>query len=650
MWAIVTPHARARSTRSLAVGRVGLALGVVFVVAAAFYLWIAGTSTPLTLNNGEVDRYNLLANAFLHFRLSIGRAPAALLHLTEPYNPAQNAQIVSAGVNATTSLHDDVLFGGNLYFLWGPAPALVLLVPMHLLGLGPSASVTVACFAIVGLGFALGALRVVLRQIGDTPLWMCVLAGSAVALSSTVPFLLRTPAVTEDTIAGGFCFTMAGIWLLTSALVDHRTSLRRLALMSLCFGLAAGSRPPLAVVAVALVPVYMALRSTQPRRPLLMALVIPVGVCLLLLAVYNQARFGDPLEFGNGHQLAGYDPLHERFGSLGYVPPGAWFYALYPPRPTAAFPFIALGPPPLSYPASLPASYAPEMTGGLLPSTPILVFLLALPWIWRRRPRWLGSLALPLIVLAGAGIAILLLLSYENVGATERYEVEFSTLLLLGALAAWLALSRRVRGGLRRLVRVGGGLLVVWGCVTGFAVSAIGYGDFLAVEHPGTWAALQDIGSPLSAVIARVVGHPVLAEVLTKNVREYSPVHYTSLDLHGEEAFWLDAEEPADLAIASPDTRTAALVLNASPGLEKGSGPEPGGGPVGVTVLNPRQAPATYLIPVGGQLLRIPVRLDPGVNRIELRPVASTFTLPNRRYPTTVSLLLVSKLSLENRY
>jgi hypothetical protein len=654
MWAIATPHARARS---LAVGRVSLALGVVFVLAATFYLWTAATSTPLTFDNGGVDRYNLLANAFLHFRLSVGRAPAALLHLSEPLNPAQNAPIVDGGVNDATNLHDDLLSGGNLYFLWGPAPALVFLVPLHLLGLEPSASVTVACFAIAGLGFALGALRVLLRQAGVTTLWMCVLAGAALALSSTIPFLLRTPSVTEDTIAGGFCFMMAGIWLAASAVATgrrsaHGASLRRLALMSLCFGLAAGSRPPLALAAVTLVPVYLALRSVQPRRGLLMALIAPVGVCFLLLVAYNQARFGDPLEFGNRHQLAGYDPLHEHFGELSYVTPGTWYYTLSPPRPTALFPFVVLGPPPPVYPFSLPTSYGAEMTGGLLPMTPIVVCLLALPWIWRRRPAWLGSLALTMLILAGAGVAILLLLSYENIATAERYEVEFTPLLLLGALAAWLALSSGVRGARRWLVRVGGGLLVAWGCATGFAISFIGYGDFLAVEHPGAWAALQDASSPLSAVIARVVGHPLLAEVLTKHVKEYTPVRYTSLTLHGEESFWLDAEERADIAIASPDSRTAVLVLEALPGVERpvGSGPESGGGPVSVTVLRPKQAPATYLVPSGGRTLHIPVRLGPGVNRFELSPVASTFTLPDRSNPTTVSLLLVSKLSLEDSY
>ncbi len=649
-------HARPRTRRLPAVDRVGVVLGAVFVVGAVFYVWTAGTSVPFTFDNGAVNRYNLLASAFLHLHLAVAHAPARLLHLTEPYNPAQNLPIVGTYTNDANLLHDDVLYGGSIYFLWGPAPALVLLVPLHLLGLEPSASVTEACFGVVGLGFALGVLRVILRQLDEVPLWMCVLAAAAVALCTEVPFLLRTPAVTEDTLAGGFCFAMAGVWLLATAVTGGGAPVRRVALASLCFGLAAGSRPPLAALAVALVPACLALRAAGgvSGRRLVRAAALPVGVCLVLLAAYNAARFGgDPLEFGSRHQLADYDPLHTRTASLAYVGPGAWFYTVAPPRPTAVFPFLVLGPSPLSNPPGrLPAGYSPEMTGGLLPMTPILLLLPALVWSWRRRPAWLGPLGGLLVALAAAAVAIMLALSYETFSTTERYEVEFAAPLLLAALAAWLALACFTRGWPRRVVRVGGAVLVVWGCATGFAVSFIGYNDYLAVEHPGTYFALQRLASPLSAAIAAVVGHPVLAEVLTKNVEAYTPVSYTTLDTRSESSFWLAAGEDADLVIVSPDSRTAALELEWSPGAEVppgesqlGVGIRTGGPTEEVTLVGPHQAPVTYPVPSGYHTQRLPVQLAAGVNKFELRPVPSTFPLPSIREPQAISLLLVGGLS-----
>ena len=149
----------------------------------------------------------------LHLHLYVGRrAGRADAALPTPTSPRQNHNRSAA--QPTQSIDDDVLYGGRLYFIWGPAPALILLVPLHLLGFEPSASVTIAVYSIVGLGFALAALRVVLKQLGDgVPTVDVRLAGVASALCSAVPFILRTPSLSEDILAGGYCFTMAGVWL-----------------------------------------------------------------------------------------------------------------------------------------------------------------------------------------------------------------------------------------------------------------------------------------------------------------------------------------------------------------------------------------------------------------------------------------------------
>lgn len=242
----------------LSVDRLSIALGVVFVLAAAFYLWTAATTEPLALHGEEADAYNRLAVAFLHLHLWVMKAPPELLSLSNPYSQAQNIAIQSR-----FDIHDYALYDGRLYLTWGPGPVLVLLIPLHLLGFSPSPSVTASLFAIGGLGFALATLRVILRQLGGAPLWMSLLAACALALSSVVPFILRVPLVYEEAIAGGYCFAMAGVWLAASALVDRRASLWRLALMSLAFGLATASRPTLGLLALLLVPVYLSLRATR---------------------------------------------------------------------------------------------------------------------------------------------------------------------------------------------------------------------------------------------------------------------------------------------------------------------------------------------------------------------------------------------------
>lgn len=614
------------SVRAPAVDRVSVALFAVFLLAGAIYVWIAATSVPLALTGAQFDPYNQLANAFLHLRMSVAEAPAGLVNLSEPYNPAQNEvfQPFNGGI------HDFALYNGKLFLTWGPAPVIVFLVPMHLLGLEPTASVTTSLFAVVGLGFALASLRVVLRQIGDVPLWMCVLAGFTLALSSAVPFILRRPAVYEEAICAGYCFAMAAVWLALSAIANRAASLTRLALMSLCIGLAIGSRPNLVLLVALLVPVYISLRAIKPRRGLLVALVVPIGVCLVLLMAYDQARFGNPLENGARYQLAGIDQHTAHWDDLSYVPPGLWFYGMSPPRGEILFPFIFLAPPPISYPGSLPGIYAKqlEQTGGLLPMAPIVVFLAALPWIWRRRPRALGPLSIPLLVLAGAGIACMLFLSYVFFSTTERYEVDFATLLLLGALASWFALSKDARGWRRRLVRVGGGMLAVWGCFAGLAISSTGYANLLALNHPGTWNTLKELGAPVSTAIAVFEGHPVLAETSAPEL----PALYVG--------------ERANVTIVSPGTRHIALLAVWTPAVRVENALERAKHSARVLVRGPGHASSIYRIRAGGEAARIPVRVGLGVNHIELIPLATEATETTTATPASQQLLYVEKVSL----
>jgi hypothetical protein len=575
--------------------RVNLTLGAVFALAAVFYVWTADTSVPLSLHAGSQDRYNLLANALIHFHLAVGRAPAGLAHLREPYNPKLNRPWIGGPTDAS-SLNDDVLYGGKLYFVWGAAPALILLVPLHLLGFEPSASVTVAVYSIAGLGFALATLRVLIAQIGELPIWMCALAALALALGSAIPFVLRAPSVSEDVLAGGYCFTMTGVWLATAALASRGASVARLVLMSLCFGLAMGSRPTLGLCAAVLIPVYLRLRATRPRRSVAIALGVPIAVCLMLLLAYNQARFHRPLEVGSRYQLAAYDSRDAPLGHLSYALPGTWLYLSNLPQPMLVFPFIALSPPRTASPKGLAE---PEVTGGLLPMAPIGAFVVALPWIWRRRPSALGALAAPLMVLAGAGVAMMLVVSYEFFAPTQRYEVDFATLFVLGGLAGWLSLSKVSPRWRRLLVRVGGGLLAVWGCAAGFATSFFGYGNTLEAKHPQTWRTLEDAGAPLSSAIDAIIGHPVLA------------ASFSSIT-GGVTEFVLDPDETGAVTIVSPGVRVA--VLKASIELLPGTRFYLG-------VEGPGSARASYAVPEGGGTMQLPVRLDGGLNHLALFPV-----------------------------
>ena len=83
-------------------------------------------------------------------------------------------------------------------------------------------------------------------------------------------------------------------------------SVLRLALSSLCFGLAIGARLPLApVVLVAVAVAFYIGRGSEGQRRLLVAAIGPFLACVLLLGLYNVARFGSFTNFGQQYQLSG---------------------------------------------------------------------------------------------------------------------------------------------------------------------------------------------------------------------------------------------------------------------------------------------------------------------------------------------------------
>lgn len=340
-------------------------------------------------------------------------------------------------------------------------------------------------------------------------------------------------------------------------------------------------------------------------------------------------RFGDALENGVRYQLAGTDQYTGRFRELSYIPPGLWFYWASPPRPAVIFPFIRLEPSPIGYPGALPVQYQPiQSTGGLIPTAPIVIFLVALPWIWRRRSNTLGPLALPLLLLAGAGMVCVLFVAYEFFSTTERYEVDFTTLFLLGALAAWLALSKDVRGRRRRLARLGGGVLACWGCVAGFAISLTGYRNQLAIRQPGIWKSLADIGSPVSTVLASIEGHPVLAEITGPNAPQPS------------------VAEQVGITVVSPDARKAVLLANLVPAVKIGGVTERGNYDSRVLIHGPEHTRSIYRVRPGGPAVRFPLQLRSGLNRLTLVPLGTQAPRGRLTIPTSSQLLIIESMSV----
>ena len=246
---------------------------------------------------------------------------------------------------------------------------------------------------------------------------------------------------------------------------------------SLAYGLAVGARPSLLFGAAILgVPVVLAWReriaanSRTPPWSLMAAAVIPLTMCGLGLMLYNDLRFGDPLEFGQRHQLQG-----ERVDAsmIFFSPRYLWFnlrvYFLEPVRWSRFFPYFGdiprLTPP--------PGHAKFESGAGVLTNIPILLLSLAAPLAWSGRSQPVRTTLRGFVTSATLLFAACALVLCLFLGNCWRYEVEFLPALALLAAIGLFGLERALvnRRPLRVAARAGWSILLAYSIAFNLAAS-----------------------------------------------------------------------------------------------------------------------------------------------------------------------------------
>ena len=605
---LARPRARERTRRDAV-------FAMVFVVFSLFFLWTIATSGARSAFSGDPsDYYGELTTGFLHGELSIPTpAPAALSALPDPYSPLQNGPWQQ-------SFHDLALYHGHFYLDWGPTPVLTLYHPWRLVGLGNiPESWALWIFSAAGLGFSLLTLRTLVATYAPRArTWRVALGAIALAMGSVVPFIDRTPDIYEVAVGCAYCFLALGLYLLASGGLGARRSNWRLAVGSLALGLAAGARWDLLLATLLLAPLGIwlvrrdRLNSWGARLRLGGIVFGPAALVVAGLLAYNVARFGSPLEVGTSYQLAGFDPTKTPYYLIGYLWPNLYYYLVAPIRFTLAFPYFALPPPP-AYPGGVPASYSPEVIGGIFTTTPILLALFAAPFVARRRVAkdW-RVVAVTLMLCA---FTIIALIALGVPGGSMRYEVDFVTLLLLPAIMTWL-LSEPARRWSRRLIGAVGAVLIGFGCVVAFGISLAGYHRQIFATAPSQVHVLEDATQPLADLVTRILGHPVVVDAGCDAGLTTTP-RYSTLGV-GDITYAVISEGTCTLQVLSPGRGTWTLSMNL--------GPAPGRTlPPGSRIsLQITDASGAHRYDYSGSAgsVSFPVHLAAGTNHLTLRAVA----------------------------
>ena len=452
-------------------------LALALLVGAYYLLCARAMSYRFELRDDLYGYYNYLGRAFAHGHLYIEIEPSPkLLALPDPYDPS---------VDRAITMRDMAFFRGRYYLYHGAVPAVLLFTPWWLVtGHDAPEPLALALFCFAGFLFSAGTLLRVL-SLAQVETSTPVLAVMLIALGvcQGVPYLLNRVDVYEIAIGGAYCCLSAAFFFLARSLGSAR-SRWWLAASGLMFGLSIGCRPHLGLAAV-IASIAVAVTFRRKGEPgAIVPFLVPLVAAGAAIASYNFLRFGNPFEFGM-HYMLGLPGMNRTELAGRWVLPGLYYFLVCPPDFSAVFPWIRLV---FRYPLHIDTRYFLEPTAGCIFLAPFLIGIL---FVQRLR----GARMLLAVALASS-TAVLLFIAGTGF-TTQRYEVDFLPLFVLGAAAGFAVAIARATGWRRRALTGVLMVLVAAGVVANVALGLAGPNDDFLKDHPRYYARVASWFSPI---------------------------------------------------------------------------------------------------------------------------------------------------------
>lgn len=487
-----------------------------------FYYWTATEGTYHYFDKKYYfSHFNYLTISFLEGKLEMPlKPPAELLALPNPYDPDANK-----GFRAN-EFHDLSLYKGKVYLYFGPVPAVTLYLPYHLVAKFISANITnfpesmmylpnpLACL-IFTFGTVIWAALLITyikkKYFPEIPEWIELLSIATIGYCNLGPYLLRRPWTYEIAIASGMFFLTGGIYFLCLAINKKTFSPLFLFLGSLLLGLAIGCRINLIFSAAVVISYLLFLKLKQEEKVLIkfssvFTLLLPVFLCLTLLAVYNYSRFNNIFETGFGYQLGSLgglkNPLIKK--RLIIIPSHIimrqlYYYFFKPPNIDSIFPYVHAD----------TVSHIEKIAGTFtaIPFT-LLIFIYLLN-LFKEHIK--NSFINKAKSFQPNEFYIILLPTITNIAFITfffsivlRYVADYLTLLIITCSLIMFHIYSHLKNKKRSLASFFFVLLVLLSIIFGVALSIEGCYKGLIKQNPEVYNNLSQLFSPISDLISNL--------------------------------------------------------------------------------------------------------------------------------------------------
>ncbi len=381
-----------------------------------FGVWTVSTSVI------ENDYFKGLSESFLKLHLYYPDKPNPVLFLLKnPYDPSA----------LQWAIHDLSYFNGKYWLYWSPLPTL-LYMPFLILSI-PVNSKVIGVLLLVGISLVFFAFQVeTLRNVSKRSMKAKFSFSVCLIISSGILIALRRPATYEIPILFASLLSITGIWVFFKIMQrsPEKNPRNSFFLIGLFLSMATWCRPSyIGTFFVVCTAIYFWC-SKDIKNWLYQMRYVVVG-CLPTVStffIYNQLRFGDPLEIGHRYQIAGISNASLGGPSIDWTLTAFSQYIFGVPRIISEFPFVALGSSPIY---SYPQGYIYEPTIGLIWLCPVYLLFFTYKYSFRNIEQF--DLAKKFGILTILSGNINLIINTVLIGSTSfRYIIDGSVLIALG--------------------------------------------------------------------------------------------------------------------------------------------------------------------------------------------------------------------------
>ena len=310
-------------------------LSIILILFVFIITWINITS-PIA--DGLYGKY---VDSIMNGKIHLSETPSEELQkLENPYDNTQRGDI--------EYLWDTAYYNDTYYVYFGILPALILFIPIKLLGSTLPVFLGVLLFSI---GISINLFNIVKhiykKWFSNLDFSFLVLAVIGILSGSLIFWINRRPSTYEIVLSAGIYFVTLGFWQMFKAIEDDEIKYKYLCLSATSYALAVACRPNLLLVSLCYIPIIIKVlkeniknKNTKNTVKTILLIGIPYVIIGILLMIFNYIRFDNPFEFGTSYQLTVND-MHNLKNRTMTIPVGIFTQLFKLPVTTNEFPFYA---------------------------------------------------------------------------------------------------------------------------------------------------------------------------------------------------------------------------------------------------------------------------------------------------------------------